>query len=66
MALSAEGGVDPKTNETLPPPGRGRFLLKLGETTGAPFYMNLTHQEQVIHDTNEAWANAMASVRLGK
>lgn len=66
VALSAEGGLDPKTNETLPPPGRGRFLLKLGETTGSPFHMNLTHKEQVIHDTNEAWANAMASVRLGK
>ena len=64
VSLSAEGGVDPKTNRTLPPPGRGRFLLKLGETTGSPFYMNLTAMERKIHDTNEAWANSMAAHRL--
>lgn len=64
VSLSAEGGVDPKTNRTLPPPGRGRFLLKLGETTGSPFYMNLTRKERQIHDTNEAWANSMAAHRL--
>lgn len=64
VALSAEGGVDPKTNKTLPPPGRGRFLLKLGDQTGSPFLMNLTEAEQRIHDTNEAWANAIAAARM--
>lgn len=58
---SAEGAVDPNSGRTLPPPGRGRFMLKLGEgNPGVPFRMNLTPSEQKVHDTNEAWAEAMA------
>lgn len=58
---SAEGSTDPRSGRTLPPPGRGRFMLKLGEgSPGVPFKVNLTQSEKQIHDTNEAWAEAMA------
>lgn len=58
---SAEGATDPRTGRTLPPPGRGQFMLKLGEgAPGIPFKVNLTEAEKEIHDTNEAWQVAMA------
>lgn len=58
---SAEGATDPRTGRSLPPPGRGRFMMKLGEDApGVPFKMNLTATEHRIHDTNVAWVEAMA------
>ncbi|WP_083665140.1 hypothetical protein [Kocuria sp. CNJ-770] len=61
---SAEGATDPRTGQSLPPPGRGRFMMKLGENApGVPFKMNLTDTEHRIHDTNEAWVEAMARAR---
>lgn len=60
---SAEGATDPRTGKTLPPPGRGRFMIKLGENVaGEPLSLNLTATEKRIHDTNSAWAAAMAGV----
>jgi len=60
---SAEGTINPATGETNPPPGRGHFLLKTSNSPGIPFRVDMTEPEHRIHDTNEAWANAMAAVR---
>lgn len=61
---SAEGAVDPRSGRTLPPPGRGRFMIKLGERNpGVPFQMTLTESEKKVHDTNAAWVEAMAGRR---
>lgn len=58
---SAEGSQNPSTGEKNPPPGRGRFLLKTGEQPGTPFRTTLTPAEKRIHDTNSAWAHAIAA-----
>ncbi|MDQ4504450.1 hypothetical protein [Sinomonas sp. ASV322] len=60
---SAEGTVNPATGEMNPPPGRGRFLLKTSDAPGIPFRVELTRREKEVHDTNAAWANAIAAAR---
>lgn len=60
---SAEGTINPSTGETNPPPGRGHFLLKTSNAPGIPFRVDMTEPEHRIHDTNEAWANAIAAAR---
>lgn len=37
------------------PPGRGKFLLKIGGKPGVPFRVQLTPTELAINDTNERW-----------
>ena len=39
------------------PPGRGKFLLKLGSRPGIPLHIALTHAEREarIHETSTAW-----------
>ena len=39
------------------PPGRGKFLLKLGSRPGIPLHIALTHAERQarIHETSTAW-----------
>lgn len=60
---SAEGTINPATGETNPPPGRGHFLLKTSNSPGIPFRVDMTEPEHRIHDTNEAWANAITAAR---
>ncbi len=60
---SAEGTINPATGETNPPPGRGHFLLKTSNSPGIPFRVDMTEPEHRIHDTNVAWANAIAAAR---
>lgn len=60
---SAEGTINPATGEMNPPPGRGHFLLKTSNAPGIPFRVDLTEPEKRIHDTNEAWADAIARAR---
>ena len=38
-----------------PPPGRGNFLLKVGERPGIPLHVQLTQAELSINDTNRLW-----------
>ena len=38
------------------PPGRGKFLLKIGGRPGIPFQQILTSAEKQLHDTNKRWA----------
>lgn len=63
VTWSAEGTINPATGETNPPPGRGHFLLKTSNAPGIPFRVDLTASEKRIHDTNVAWANAIAAAR---
>ncbi|WP_435866054.1 ATP/GTP-binding protein [Streptomyces xinghaiensis] len=38
------------------PPGRGRFLIKVGGRPGIPIKVAITETEQRLHDTNTRWA----------
>ena len=39
----------------VPPPGRGKFLVKVGGRPGIPFHLELTAAELAINDTNTRW-----------
>lgn len=45
----SSGGVDAE------PPGRGRFLVKVGGRPGIPFQVGLTATERLVSDTNRRW-----------
>lgn len=45
--------VNPKTGERGPRPGRGKFLIKIGQTPATPVGLRLTPQELGVTDTNE-------------
>lgn len=45
------------------PPGRGKFLIKVGGRLGIPVQVRLTAAELSINDTNGAWATASRSGR---
>jgi len=38
------------------PPGRGRFLIKVGGRPGIPIQVAITDTERRLHDTNKRWA----------
>ncbi|MBT2519062.1 ATP/GTP-binding protein [Streptomyces sp. ISL-90] len=46
---------DLKTGKRGTPPGRGKFLIKVGGSPGLPFQMELTAVEAGVHDTNKRW-----------
>jgi hypothetical protein len=58
---SADSSINPDTSEAAVPPGRGKFLLKVGKPSGTPFELQLTEEEKRVNDTNQAWK--MASER---
>jgi hypothetical protein len=43
----------------MAPPGRGKFLVKVGGQAGMPFELVLTPAERRLNDTNKKWANAI-------
>lgn len=53
---SVEGTFDPETGRGTIPPGRGKFLLKLGKAPGTPFRIQLAADEFSVNDTNRRWA----------
>jgi len=59
---SVSGTVNPETGNADPPPGRGKFMLKVGKEIGTPFRVNLTSAELAIHNTNVNWADTIASL----
>lgn len=59
---SVKGEVNPENGQHDPPPGRGKFLLKVGKSVGTPFRVNLTDLEANVHDTNEAWGDTKTSM----
>lgn len=57
---ASDAEVDPVTEKTAAPPGRGKFLLKIGKRPGTPFAVDLTDVERDVNDTNRAWADVTA------
>jgi len=54
---------DPSTNKEAEPPGRGKFLVKVGGRPGIPVAVRLTSVESEINDTNKLWHEASRSGR---
>ncbi len=46
---------DPTTGREAAPPGRGKFLVKVGGRPGIPVDVQLTTAELAINDTNKLW-----------
>jgi hypothetical protein len=46
---------DPSTGQEAEPPGRGRFLVKVGGRPGIPIRVQLTAAEAAASDTNKLW-----------
>ncbi|WP_248258931.1 ATP-binding protein [Georgenia sp. EYE_87] len=46
---------DPVHHRETEPPGRGKFLVKVGGRPGIPVQVQLTSVELGIHDTNKRW-----------
>lgn len=49
---------DPTLNRDGEPPGRGKFLVKVGGRPGIPFHVDLTDAEASVNDTNKRWAHS--------
>ncbi|WP_021592190.1 hypothetical protein [Actinomadura welshii] len=49
---------NPDAREDSEPPGRGRFLVKVGGRPGIPFRVELTSVERDVNDTNKRWTNS--------
>jgi hypothetical protein len=60
MDWSSEGAVNPETGKAAAPPGRGKFIMKIGKKPGVPFRLQLTPTELAVNDTNKAWKAASA------
>ncbi len=56
--LLTSWSTPPNWSALAEPPGRGRFLLKVGQRPGVPFRTRLTEAETAsgVHDTNSRWA----------
>jgi hypothetical protein len=52
---SAPGEWNSAMGRTEDPPGRGKFLIKVGARPGIPVYVALTDAERAINDTNLRW-----------
>ncbi|OWV05863.1 ATP/GTP-binding protein [Micromonospora wenchangensis] len=50
---SPPGWASTGSNEE--PPGRGRFLIKVGGRPGIPIRVSITDTERRLHDTNQRW-----------
>ena len=46
---------DPAAGQEADPPGRGKFLVKVGGRPGIPVNVQLTDVEKSINDTNKLW-----------
>lgn len=60
---SADPGFSAEDGSAAVPPGRGKFLLKMGKKPGTPFEVVLTSIEARVNDTNQGWAQAFARHR---
>jgi len=47
--------LDPVSGREAPPPGRGKFLLKIAGKPGIPVEVELTPAELALRDTNAKW-----------
>lgn len=55
---SAPGSINVETGEEDAPPGRGKFLIKVGGHPGIPVDVVMTEDEVQVNDTNQKWANS--------
>jgi hypothetical protein len=55
---STPASWDPTLNQDNEPPGRGRFLVKVGGRPGIPFKVELTSVEKDVNDTNKRWIHS--------
>ena len=55
--------VDPDTSQEGEPPGRGKFLLKVGRSPGIAFRANLSPVVREVNDTNSSW-DVLRSARM--
>ncbi|GLY24673.1 ATP/GTP-binding protein [Micromonospora sp. NBRC 101691] len=58
---SPPGWASTGSNEE--PPGRGRFLIKVGGRPGIPIRVSITETERRLHDTNQRWAATADTAR---
>jgi hypothetical protein len=56
---------DPRTGTEVEPPGRGRFLVKVGGRPGIPVHVELTAVERELHDTDKLWRELSRSPAAG-
>lgn len=63
---SVPGRVNAETGQADPPPGRGKFMLKVGKEVGTPFRVMLTPAELAAHDTNVNWRDTFVSLARGR
>ena len=61
-AWSPPGETNPDTGTSDPPPGRGKFMLKVGQQIGTPFSVLLSQLEIDVHDTNANWRDTIESL----
>ncbi len=55
VSWSAPPSWDSAGGADAEPPGRGRFLVKVGGRPGIPFQVGLTATERLVSDTNRRW-----------
>lgn len=55
IGWSAPPSWDTTAGRDAEPPGRGKFLVKVGGRPGIPFQVVLTDVEKSVHDTNKRW-----------
>lgn len=55
VGWSAPPSWDPQSGREAAPPGRGKFLVKVGGRPGIPFQVALTDIELAVNDTNKRW-----------
>ncbi|GAA2148867.1 ATP/GTP-binding protein [Actinomadura napierensis] len=53
---------DPSLNKDGDPPGRGKFLVKVGGRPGIPFHVDFTPAEREVNDTNKRWMHSTTRV----
>src|SRR5690606_34412552 len=49
---------DHNLNKDGEPPGRGKFLVKVGGRPGIPFRVEFTPAERAVNDTNKRWLHS--------
>ena len=52
---SAPATFDVRTGREGDPPGRGKFLIRVGSRPGIPIKLTLTEAEMALNDTNKRW-----------